>query len=398
MSTHRILHVLRAPVGGLFRHVRDLAIAQTEAGHDVGILCDASTGDTLTGQKLEELASRLTFGVSRTAMSRGIAASDITAIRTTARLISTHRYDIVHGHGAKGGAYARIGARLNRRSQPVAIYTPHGGSLHYAPDSVQGFIFHNLERLLEHITGGIIFESAYASRAYSAAIGVPVCPSRVIPNGISPADLSPVSEAAEMHDVAFIGELRTLKGIDVLLRAIHQLNMERSQTGNSPITAIIAGDGPDRDALKKLALDLGLGRVTNFVGPQPAREIFAQAKCVAVPSRQESFPYIVLEAAAAGRPVIATSVGGIPEMVAGLDHPLVAPDDVEALAQSLRDVTRQPEQAASNAQRFREHVKQHFLVEHMAARIDRFYADVAIGDRHIETKTMHLPERPPAHR
>ena len=78
---------------------------------------------------------------------------------------------------------------------------------------------------------------------------------------------------------------------------------------------MIVGSGPDELKLKRLARKLSLGTRVSFAGPQPVRTAFARARCVVVPSRAESFPYIVLEAAAAQMPLIATDVGGIPEIV-----------------------------------------------------------------------------------
>ena len=83
------------------------------------------------------------------------------------------------------------------------------------------------------------------------------------------------------------------------------------------------------------------GRVA-FPGPQSARSAFARARCVVVPSRAESFPYIVLEAAAARMPLIATDVGGIPEIVGEIGMPLIPPGDVEALAGQLRAFLSNP--------------------------------------------------------
>src|SRR5262249_29328388 len=103
-----ILHVFRAPVGGLFRHVLDLARGQAAAGHPVGIVADASTGGARAEAALAELAPSLALGVRRVAMSRHLGLRDLTAVRAVAQAIRASGADIVHGHGAKGGAYARL--------------------------------------------------------------------------------------------------------------------------------------------------------------------------------------------------------------------------------------------------------------------------------------------------
>jgi hypothetical protein len=168
MSPLRILHCLRAPVGGLFRHVCDLSAAQAALGHHVGVLADSAANDSLTDQRLQALAGHLSLGLHRTAMSRDIGWRDFTATAATRTLAREFKIGIIHGHGAKGGAYARLAAgRLKGEGMPLkAFYTPHGGSLHYAPTSLKGRIFMALERKLAAVTDGLIFESAYSAGIY----------------------------------------------------------------------------------------------------------------------------------------------------------------------------------------------------------------------------------------
>ncbi len=77
----RIIHCLRAPVGGLFRHVRDLAVEQASRGHEIGVVWDASSKDPLTEERLAALAPRLALGLLNIGMSRDIGLSDLTATR-----------------------------------------------------------------------------------------------------------------------------------------------------------------------------------------------------------------------------------------------------------------------------------------------------------------------------
>ncbi|RMF11131.1 MAG: glycosyltransferase family 1 protein, partial [Alphaproteobacteria bacterium] len=146
----RILHCLRAPVGGLFRHVRDLAAAQAERGHAVGIVCDSTTGGEFERSRLAALEEHCQLGVYRLPMSRQIGLSDFFATRRVRALAAAAGADVLHGHGAKGGAYARLaGASLKRRGHSlITLYTPHGGSLHYSPERLSGRLFLSLERRL----------------------------------------------------------------------------------------------------------------------------------------------------------------------------------------------------------------------------------------------------------
>jgi glycosyltransferase involved in cell wall biosynthesis len=369
--TFRILHCLRAPVGGLFRHVCDLSAAQTAAGHAVGVVVDSASADSLTEQRLAALAGHLSLGLHRTAMSRDIGWRDLTATSATAALASRLDIEVIHGHGAKGGAYARLAAvRLEREGRHVrAFYTPHGGSLHYAPTSIKGRVFMALERNLARATAGIVFESAYSAAVYARNVAALTCPARVIPNGLLPQEFGTHTPAAAATDIVYIGELRRLKGVDVLLHAL-----ARPMNGR-PASATIVGDGPDAAEFKALSRRLGLDAQVTFPGAMPAARAFPLGRVLAMPSRAESFPYIVLEAAAAGIPLVATAVGGIPEIVAGTDTKLVTADDVDALHAGLDAALRDPAGASARAATLRSAVAARFTVARMAADVEAFYRD-----------------------
>ena len=128
--------MLRAPVGGLFRHVADLASGQAARGHQVGLVVDASTGGPRAEQILRDLSPRMALGISRVPMRRQIGPSDVAAVAHVTRRAAAVGADVVHGHGAKGGAYAR----LARGGAAIRVYTPHGGSLHYDWRSPSGFL------------------------------------------------------------------------------------------------------------------------------------------------------------------------------------------------------------------------------------------------------------------
>src|SRR5947207_2796899 len=125
-----ILHVLRAPVGGLFRHVIDLARGQAERGHRAGLLVDSATGGKRAEAVLSAVAVELVLGVTRLPMSRHLGARDVSAVRGVRRRIAEIGADVVHGHGAKGGAYARLAG-----AGALRVYTPHGGTLNFDPRS-----------------------------------------------------------------------------------------------------------------------------------------------------------------------------------------------------------------------------------------------------------------------
>src|SRR5215216_6241701 len=98
----RILHVLRAPVGGLFRHVVDLARGQAARGHRVGVIADSSSGGAQAEATLADLSKALTLGLTRVPMSRHFGTSDLTAVAHVGERATHTAADVIHGHGAKG--------------------------------------------------------------------------------------------------------------------------------------------------------------------------------------------------------------------------------------------------------------------------------------------------------
>ena len=319
-DTLNIVHVFRAPVGGLFRHVRDLVRLQSDAGHRTGVICDASTGGDTAKRLLSELEPACALGVHRFDMGRLPGISDIVCAQRVKRLCGQFSIDILHGHGAKGGLYSRLAARgMGAR----AVYTPHGGTLHFSWKSPNGALFLSAERALLSRTDGLAFVCTYEQREFAAKIGIPGVPYSVVHNGLWPDEFVSTTLTSGARDIVYVGEMRDLKGVDVLIEAMALI-------GTREVSAVLVGDGPDRRKFEDLATERGLaGRVT-FPGVMPAREAFTLGELMVVPSRNESFPYVVIEAIAAQKPLIATRVGGVPEILS--DEALVPPGDAPALA------------------------------------------------------------------
>jgi glycosyltransferase involved in cell wall biosynthesis len=367
-SPLRILEVLRAPVGGLFRHVADLTVELAARGHDIGIVAD-TMGDARTDEKLAALAPAARLGIHRLPMPRLLGPADLTTPLAIRRLARRLDIEIVHGHGAKGGFAARL-VRMAGGGK-AALYTPHGGVLHYPPASLQGRLFRALERGLLGRTDAVIFESEFARRAFAEGIAPPACPAPVIHNGLAETEFEPVIPLPDAKDFVFIGEFRELKGIRYLLQALTGVGA----TGR-PATLVMAGSGPEMGLFKELIATLGLNDRVELAGVRPAREMLARGRIAIVPSLAESLPYVVLEAAAAGRPVIATDVGGIPEIFGPTAASLVPPADIPALASAMQAALDAPTAAEAEAARRLDFIRHRFSVIHMADEIEALYRRV----------------------
>jgi glycosyltransferase involved in cell wall biosynthesis len=373
-QTLRILQVLRAPVGGLFRHVNDLTRELTARGHAVGIVVDSLRSDGLTAKRLTELAPHAGLGIHSLPMPRVFGPQDLTTPLAIRRVARTLGVGLVHGHGAKGG----LGARLTRwgHRERAALYTPHGGVLNYRPGSPSGRTFRAMERMLLPLTDAIVFESAFARDAYFAQIATPRCPTPVIHNGLAPEEFVPVAPTPDAADFVFIGELRPVKGIVYLLEALAGV---RTRDGR-PATLVMAGDGPDEPQVRAKIAELGLGERVRMLGAQPARPTLAKGRCLVVPSLAESLPYVILEAASARVPVIATRVGGIAEIFGPTACRLLPPADSAALRAAMQAAVDDPAAAHREMEERLAFMADRFSLARMVDQIEALYRQV-LADR-----------------
>jgi glycosyltransferase involved in cell wall biosynthesis len=367
----RILHAVRAPVGGIFRHILDLANGQADRGHHVGIVADSLTGGERAETALAEIAPRLKLGVHRLAIRREPFPSDILAWAHFMRLVRRLRPNVLHGHGAKAGAFIRLKAVSNGT---IRVYTPHGGSLHYPLNTLKGALYSRLERALMNRTDLFLFESAFARDTYQRTIGTPTGLVRCVFNGVTADEFDPFIKAADATDVVYVGEFRHIKGADLLIDAVARLRGD-----SKPVTLTLAGDGEELDALKAQIQRLGLGEAVRFIGHVKARYGFSKGSLLVVPSRGDSMPYVVIEAAAAGIPMVAANVGGIPEIFGSHTDALFAPNIVAAMADAIEAALQDPAAAQARAKSLRERIFLHFsqkaMVEGVLAAYGEAFAD-----------------------
>jgi len=369
----RIVHLVRAPIGGIFRHILDLARAQADAGHAVGIICNSLEGGAYEDDLIAAIAPRLALGAARFPMRRQVSPSDLRAARDLLRHVGALVPDVVHGHGSKGGVYGRlIGTWLGRKRPVARVYSPHGGSLHYSEKSIEGRIYFAIERQLGRITDGIVHVSGYEADAYRQKVGIPRCDAIVIRNGLRADEFVPAVPNADARDLLFLGMMRELKGIDVFLQAIARL---REQHGRV-VTAHVIGQTTEMEGWVELARALGIGDQVAFSLPKPTREAFAMTRALVVPSRAESMPYVVLEAIAAGLPIVATDVGGVPEIFGPRAGELVPPGDPPALAAAIDRMLADPAQAARDAAARREWLAPRFHIDVMQEQVDALYREI----------------------
>jgi glycosyltransferase involved in cell wall biosynthesis len=264
------------------------------------------------------------------------------------------RPDVVHGHGSKGGLYARAPGFLPGAGRAIRVYTPHGGSFHRQ----QGHDFYMaVERLAANRSDLLLFESDFIARAFQQGVGQTSALQRIAKNGLRPQEFAAVAAAPDAADFVYVGELSVYKGVDLLIEALASIHAG----GKTAPRLVIVGSGAEQDRLASLVARRGLAAHVALTGPREARAAFALGRVVVAPSRAESLPYVVLEAIAARKTIIATDVGGVPEIFGPLREKLVPPGDPAALARAMIE--------AMSAEPAIEEKEQALLARHVAEKL-----------------------------
>jgi glycosyltransferase involved in cell wall biosynthesis len=363
----RILHTVRAPVGGIFRHILDLASGQAERGHEVGILADSLTGGDRAAAALSEIAPKMKLGIYRLAIRREPHPTDPVTALHFLRLARSLKLDVLHGHGAKAGAFVRL---KGKSKKTLRVYTPHGGSLHYSPSTLKGAFYARLESALRDRTDLFLFESAFARDTYERVAGQPKGLVRCVYNGVGAFEFDPVPLADDATDLVYVGEFRHIKGADLLIEAVARLRAD-----GKPVTLTLAGDGEETVALKALIKRLNVEDAVRFIGHVKARYGFSKGRLLIVPSRGDSMPYVVIEAAAAGVPMLAANVGGIPEIFGPFNDALFPPNSVGAMADAIETALADLDTARERAKTLRERIFVHFSQKAMVEGVMNAYRD-----------------------
>lgn len=366
----KILHILRAPIGGLFRHVRDLAQQQTIAGHQVGLITATPADNDYVKELFSDIAPHFSLGIHHLSISRLPGFSDYQNVQAIKNIVTKDDVDVIHGHGAKGGAYARLAKKqLGNTSQAKVFYTMHGGTLHYSPSSPIGYTFLKLEKYLQKYTDGFVFESENSRRLFEQKIDKLKKPFQTIYNGLTQSEFYQVKPNADAADFLYIGELRILKGVDLLINAFAKLCASHKN-----IKLIIVGYGPEEELFKSMVAKAGIYNHVTFLPPTPAAEAFQLAKVQVMPSRAEGLPYMILETIAAKMPLIASDVGGIPEIYGQHSDLLFQSENEDQLFEQMQNTLGDASEHIAKVDILQKFVKQNFNVEKMSQDITSFYA------------------------
>ena len=362
-----VMHVL-APgaVGGLETVVRLLANAQRRAGYDV---CVVTIVDDHAPHPYVELLRKDRIDVRVVVVS---SRAFLTERRLISAIIEAERPDIVHTHGYRPGLLAGpIAHKMGVRT----VATAHG----FTGGS---FKMRAYERLLERAFRRFdaVIAVSRPLRARLVAHGVASDTVHVIPNAWEPpfdAFVDRQTARAELNipsgafALGWVGRLSHEKGLDVLVRAIAALGTD---TG---AIACVLGSGPSEAEARSLAATLGVSERVKWYGPvADAARLFRAFDVLVLSSRTEGTPMVLLEAMAAGVPIVATSVGGVPDVLSEREALLVPAEQPAALARAIEEVRSEPRGARERAIAARERLDEQFAVQPWLARHQSLYSSM----------------------
>jgi glycosyltransferase involved in cell wall biosynthesis len=380
----RVLRVIaRLNVGGPALHVTYLARGLAERGYETTLVAgDVGRGEASMAFVADNAGVAV---VPLHGLSRELSpVRDAIAAWRLAGIIRRVRPDVVHTHTAKAGAVGRAAAVLAGPRRPVVVHTFHGHVLRGYFGRVGTLVFRAIEALLARTTDRLI---AVSPEVRDELVALGVAPARkfsVVRLGI---ELEPrvsfsgdASEVRRRHGIAqgkfvvgWFGRMTAVKRTDDLLTTLAGLR-ERGVDA----LLLLVGDGDDRERLEQRAHDLGLARSCLFLGYQEdVAPWYAVCDAVVLTSVSEGTPVTIIEALAAGRAVVATKVGGVPDVVdEGETGFLVRPGDTHALAERLEILAGDPERRAAMGEAGRERVLRRYAVARLVDDVDALYREL----------------------
>ena len=300
-----VAQLLRAPAGGIRKHVLDI-IESLESNELPQVLVTNLHDADID---LSYLKSKVNVKVFHLDIKESPGFSDLRNILSLYQICRRENIKVLHGHGAKGGLYARILSVLLRIP---CLYTPHGGSLHRVHGKIKNAIYDSIEKILTKFTNVFLFESNYTMKMFQENVGTDENKFIVNYNGVSlPEKFSELSYTPGTKiSLSSFGLLRHLKGHDIIIEACKLLKQK-----NISFHYTIYGDGDFESHLKDLIKKYDLISevdIKNYSGNVLAEML--KYHVVIHPSRFESFGYVPVEAMSLKVPVITSFEGGLKEV------------------------------------------------------------------------------------
>lgn len=369
----RVLLAIEACGGGVGRHVIDLATGLTGRGHDVSLFYSTNRAEDSFMAALQFMPKLTKREIP---MGRAVGFHDYKAYRCMREMLAeAGPFDIVHGHSSKAGALLRLAVGAGDAAR---VYTPHAPITMDPERSMMGRLLYGAaERALSRRCERIICVSA-AERDHLVSLGIPAEKLRVVQNGIKPLaefQRDDVRQRLGLGDntvcFGFVGRISHQKAVNRIISAFAMAHGRMSD-----VHLVIVGEGPLSEDMRSLVHRFGLQREVTFTGAAVGTEMMAAFDTFVLASRYEGLPYVLIEAAASGLPIVCTDVGGARDIVDDAENGYVlAEQDVELLADRLLKLARRPELRDSMALRSLE-IAADFTVDRMVDDTIRVYEEL----------------------
>lgn len=287
---------------------------------------------------------------------------------------------LVHLHMASYGSFVRkatLAGLARSAGVPVVVHL-HGGEFDQFHDRAPRPVRAAIRVTLERAAAVLALGDQWAQRLHRIAPRARVL---VVPNSVTPVGPARQPDAGDPVRVVYLGAIEDGKGSFVLLDAWAKV----SAAAATPARLVLAGNGQVARARARVA-ELGLGAtvtVREWQSPVEVAELLRSAQVLTLPSFAEGQPMAVLEAMANGLCVVATDVGGIPELLGADGGLLVPPRDVDALADALLRAVDDPEERVVRGERALQRVRDRFDTEVVWRRIDDLYGQIARGEKEL---------------
>jgi glycosyltransferase involved in cell wall biosynthesis len=358
-----ILQVVEANAGGVRCVVEELVKALTGAGYDVTVAYSPLRGP----ESAEAARAYAAYGARVVAVPMRRSPhprSDLSCLLSLRRLMKGGRYDIVHCHSSKAGVLGRIAARL--AGVRNVVYSPHAFAFQGARTPFTCWLMTQAERLMVPLTTALVAVTQHEMRQ-SLVLGMPRGSVTVIPNGavVRPFEKKPPEKILR---IGAVGRLSRQKGFDILIKAMREVQARHGES-----SLVILGDGPDRERLVGLAGRLEVS--VEFPGEvRPLDKWFNSIDLFVNSARWEGMPLALLEAVSRGVPVVATAVGGIPELIEdGRTGYLADSGDPHSLASKIEEALARPREAWERARRAHEILERKYDIDDVTDRYLAFY-------------------------
>ncbi len=361
-----VAQIVRSPVGGIRKHILSIIERADKNKFHFYLV----TNESVVDGQYEEFVAQLPKNCEVISLNiknlPGI--SDVFNLLRLYISFKSKNISVFHGHGAKGGIYARL---LSSVLKGKSIYTPHGGSLHQMHGGVMNRVYSFIEKIMSLMTDLFVFESDYSYEMFKKYVSSSPRKAIVNKNGVDDSGFQPKKNLNDPFEISTFSSLRKIKGLDVAILAMNELKKR-----NIIFNFHIYGEGEEESALRALIEKYDLNEDVKIHGGVSAHmDLFRAADVVIQPSYFESFGYTLVEGMSVGTPVIGASVGGMKEIIqSGENGLLFEPGDACHLSEQLLKIYKDNELRLHLIEKGRETIKSQYSEKLMVNHLESIYS------------------------